>query len=328
MSPPKHKFKSGLPKVPPGKLHPRNRHQGHYDFARLLQTHAALGNFVHINEHGGQSIDFADPAAVLALNRALLQDYYDIRGWDIPPHNLCPPVPGRADYMHYLADLLASCNDGVIPRGKSIRVLDIGTGASCIYPLTGHSEYGWHFVATDINADSLANAQSILGANPELARNISLRLQPDPDLILNGIIHDDEWFDLTLCNPPFHASQVEASAGTQRKWKNLGKQDAKSKLNPVLNFSGQDTELWCAGGEEGFIGRMISESKLYATRCFWFTSLVSKSASLPGIHAALENAGVKEHKTIAMSQGQKKSRFVAWTFLNPAQQAGWRKLRW
>ncbi len=305
-------------------LHPRNRHQGRYDFPRLIQTDESLRHFLSVNAHGDQSIDFADPAAVKALNRALLKDSYGIHGWDIPPQNLCPPVPGRADYVHYLADLMAASNEGVIPKGKFIQVLDIGTGANCIYPLIGHSEYGWRFVATDINANSLSNAQTILDANPALTQQITLRLQPSPDAIFKNIMRDDEWFDLTLCNPPFHASQADASAGTQRKWKNLGKQDS----NPGLNFGGQDAELWCIGGEEGFIQRMINESAQIPTRCFWFTTLVSKSASLPGIYAALKQAGVKQQQTIAMSQGQKQSRFVAWTFLNPTQQAGWRKLRW
>ena len=310
------------------KLHPRNRHQGRYDFQRLIQTDADLANFVGVNAHGELGIDFADPAAVKALNRALLKDSYGIQAWDIPPQNLCPPVPGRADYVHYLADLLAGSNRGVIPNNKLIQVLDIGTGANCIYPLIGQSEYGWRFVATDINAASLENAQAILDANPALAQHITLRLQPSPNAIFSGIVFDDEWFDLTLCNPPFHASLAEASAGTQRKWKNLGKQTAKTTSSPGLNFGGQDEELWCSGGEEGFIQRMISESVQWNARCFWFTTLVSKSASLPGIYAALKRAGVQEHKTITMSQGQKQSRLVAWTFLNQAQQAGWRKVRW
>lgn len=310
--------------APASKLHPRNRHQGRYDFQRLIQADAALAAFVRVNAHGEAGIDFADPAAVKALNRALLQDNYGILGWDIPPQSLCPPVPGRTDYVHYLADLLAADNRGSIP--KTIQALDIGTGASCIYPLIGHSEYDWHFVATDISTASLANAQTILDANPALARHITLRLQPDADAIFRNVIRDDEWFDLTLCNPPFHASRAEASAGTQRKWHNLGKQE--STANPILNFGGEDAELWCAGGEQTFILRMINESAQMPTRCYWFTTLVSKSASLPAIYAALKQAGVQQHKTIAMSQGQKQSRLVAWTFLNPTQQAAWRRLRW
>lgn len=309
-----------------GKLHKRNRHQGRYDFARLLQADPGLANFLSLNAHGEQGIDFADAAAVKSLNRALLQDSYGIQGWDIPEHNLCPPVPGRADYVHYLADLLADSNRGVIPKKKRLQVLDIGTGANLIYPLIACSEYGWQFVAADINPISLANAQGILDANPKLAQQITLRLQPSANAVFKGIVDDDEWFDLSMCNPPFHTSLAEAREGTQRKWQNLGKSTAQSET--ALNFGGQDAELWCPGGELAFIQRMIKESAQIATRCFWFTSLVSKSASLPGIYAALKQAKVQEQKTISMTQGQKQSRLVAWTFLNPAQQAAWAKLRW
>jgi 23S rRNA (adenine1618-N6)-methyltransferase len=308
-------------------LHPRNRHQGRYDFARLMKADEALAALVTINAHGEQSIDFGDAAAVKALNRALLKDSYGIQGWDIPPGYLCPPIPGRADYVHCLADLLADGNRGKVPRGHSIRVLDVGVGANCIYPLIGHSEYGWQFVGSDINPASLANAQAILDANPGLPAAISLRLQASASDIFTGIVGDDDWFDLSLCNPPFHASLKEAGAGTQRKWQNLGKPESGA-ASAGLNFGGQEAELWCAGGEEAFIKRLIRESTQIPTRVFWFSTLVSKSASLPGIHAALKQAGVQDSKTIAMSQGQKQSRLVAWTFLNAAQKTAWAKLRW
>ncbi|HTD03617.1 23S rRNA (adenine(1618)-N(6))-methyltransferase RlmF [Undibacterium sp.] len=310
-----------------GSLHPRNRHQGRYDFARLAAADDELATLVTLNAHGEPSIDFSDAAAVKALNRALLKDSYGISGWDIPPAYLCPPIPGRADYVHCLADLLADSNRKKIPRGKGIQVLDVGVGANCIYPLIGHSEYGWQFVGSDINPASLANAQAILDANPGLSGVISLRLQGSPAAIFKGIVTDDDWFDLSLCNPPFHASLAEAGAGTQRKWQNLGKQEP-GRESAALNFGGQEAELWCAGGEESFIKRMVKESAQIPTRIFWFSTLVSKSASLPGIYAALKQAGVQDSKTVTMNQGQKQSRLVAWTFLNPVQQAAWAKLRW
>lgn len=305
-----------------GKLHPNNRHQGHYDFARLILADVALEPFLRLNVHGELGIDFADPTALKALNRALLKDHYGIVGWDIPTNHLCPPVPGRADYVHYLADLLAFSNLGRQPKKGGVQVLDIGTGANCIYPLLGVCEYAWQFVATDINPSSLANAQTILDANPAIAQKIRLRRQSDADAIFHNIVLDDEWFDLSMCNPPFHASAAEAQQGTRRKWQNLGKETTQ------LNFGGVDAELWCPGGELAFIQRMIKESAMIPSRCFWFTTLVSKSTSLPGIYAALAKAKVVAHKTINMSQGQKQSRLVAWTFLPQAQQTAWRKLRW
>jgi len=307
----KNKPQGGVTAAAKPGLHPRNLHRGRYDFKQLVKANPELAGFVAANAYGDESIDFADPAAVRALNRALLIDSYGVVGWDIPAQYLCPPIPGRADYLHYLADLLAAGNGGVIPRGAQIRVLDIGTGANCIYPLIGTRCYGWRFVASDIDPAAIAGAQAILDANPGLGDAIELRLQPLREAIFAGVIKAGERFDLTLCNPPFHASAAEAIAGTQRKWKNLGK---PATAIPALNFGGQGAELWCKGGEEAFVCRMIEESTQFRDQCSWFTTLVSKSASLPGVYRALKKAGVRVHRTIEMAQGQKKSRFVAWTY--------------
>lgn len=304
-------------------LHPRNLHRGRYDFPQLITASPDLAGFVSANAYGDASIDFANPAAVRALNRALLMDCYGISGWDIPAQYLCPPIPGRADYLHYLADLLAENNSGLVPSGA--RVLDIGTGANGIYPLLGQRCYGWQFVGSDIDPAALANAQRILDANQELSEAIELRLQASSSLIFNGVIQAGEVFDVTLCNPPFHASASDARAGTQRKWKNLGKAAAKK---PLLNFGGQGAELWCDGGEEAFVGRMIAESVEFSGRCLWFTTLISKSASLPGVYRALKKARVQDFRTIEMAQGQKKSRLVAWTFLDAERRRAWGRARW
>ncbi|MDI1308520.1 MAG: 23S rRNA (adenine(1618)-N(6))-methyltransferase RlmF [Methylotenera sp.] len=313
---------SDLPKTG---LHPRNNHRGRYDFDQLIQINATLAPFVKLNEYGEASIDFSNAQAVKALNQALLKQFYAVATWDIPKQYLCPPIPGRADYLHYMADLLSSVNGGVIPQGEFIRGLDIGVGANAIYPLIGNYEYGWHFVGADIDGNALKNAQHIVDANM-LSSMIELRLQTSPKTIFKGIIKQgeglSETFDFTMCNPPFHASLADAQAGTQRKWRGLG----KAKKNPqcsLLNFGGQATELYCEGGEEAFVTGMINESKQFATQCLWFSTLISKAANLPSVYRALKNANALEVKTIEMTQGQKQSRIVAWTFLNAKQQRAW-----
>ena len=310
-----------------GQLHPRNRHQGRYDFAALIDSCPELGEFVILNPYGKQSIDFANPAAVRVFNRALLKQLYGIAHWDIPEGYLCPPVPGRADYLHGLADLLAQDNDGVVPKGAALRALDIGTGANCIYPLLGHCDYGWRFLGSDIDAVALACAQTILQANPGYAEAIELRQQHQRGKVFSELLQPDELFDLSLCNPPFHASADEAASGSRRKWKNLGKLDPKRKL-PELNFGGQSSELWCTGGEASFLKRMIRESAACANQVLWFSSLVSKSGNLPAVYKQLEQLGAKKVHTGAMSQGQKQSRFVAWSFLDDTQRRAWRGQRW
>lgn len=302
-------------------LHPRNKHQGRYDFDSLIQASTSLAKFVQLNAFGDASIDFSNAQAIKALNQALLKQFYAISTWDIPKHYLCPPIPGRADYIHYVADLLSAANSGAIPQGETVRVLDIGVGANTIYPLIGSREYGWHFVGADIDATALKNAQHIVNVNA-LSNAIELRLQNAVVSIFKGIIAQNELFDLTLCNPPFHASLAEAQAGTQRKWRGLGKNKANAQ-SPTLNFGGQANELYCEGGEEAFINTMVNESKQFANQCLWFTALISKASTLPSVYRALKKVNTLEVKTIEMAQGQKQSRIVAWTFLNASQQRAW-----
>jgi len=305
-------------------LHERNLHRERYDFKQLIHDLPELSRFVSINPYGDESIDFANPDAVKMLNKALLKHFYGVSYWDIPANYLCPPIPGRADYIHYLADLLSTVNSGKFLVGKSVSVLDIGTGANCVYPIIGHREYGWSFVGSDIDPVSINSALKIVDNNPSLQGAIECRLQTSSKHIFQGIIQPDERFDVTMCNPPFHASASEAQAGTRRKITNLG---LKKNGNPMLNFGGQNAELWCEGGEEDFVKRMISESVKFQDQCLWFTSLISKKTTLPGVYAALRNVKALDIKTVEMSQGQKISRFLAWTFLNKQQQSEWKKLR-
>lgn len=305
-------------------LHPRNPHRFRYNFAELIKSCPELEHYVKENQYGNESINFADSSAVKMLNTALLKHFYGISYWEIPEKYLCPPIPGRADYIHYIADLLASCNGTMIPAGESIFVLDIGTGANCVYPLIGHHEYGWNFTGTDIDPVSINSAQKIIDLN-NLAGRIDLRIQKSHSEIFRGIIKPEDKFDITICNPPFHASAEDAEAGTFRKLSNL---NSKKITGPILNFGGQNRELWTPGGEEFFIDNMIKESSQFSRNCFWFTTLVSKKTTLPGVYKALKKVKASEVRTIQMAQGQKISRIAAWTFLSKAQQNGWRDSRW
>ena len=312
---------------PPEKtgLHPRNKHRARYDFNELVASCPELRPFVTLNAYNDASVNFFDPQAVKTLNKALLAHFYGIRNWDIPAGYLCPPIPGRADYIHHAADLLAATDQGRIPRGNQITCLDVGTGASCVYPIVGNREYGWSFIGADIDPMSLASARSIMAANPFLEEALELRLQKNPQDIFRGIILPDECIDLTVCNPPFHASLAEAQAGTLRKLNNLHQ---KKTAQPTLNFGGQKAELWCEGGEKRFVIDMIYQSRPFDASCLWFTTLISKQTSLPGVYKALKQAGALEVKTIPMGHGNKISRVVAWTFQSKEQQQKWVQARW
>ncbi|CZF80807.1 23S rRNA (adenine(1618)-N(6))-methyltransferase RlmF [Grimontia marina] len=318
-------------------LHPRNPHRARYDFPALMKGTPELKAFVKKNPFGDLSVDFSNPQAVKTLNKALLQHFYQISFWDIPEGYLCPPIPGRADYLHYLADLLAESNGVEIPKGKAVKGLDIGMGANCVYPMVGHRVYGWQFVGADIDPVSVKSAKLMVEMNPSLKGGIQFRLQKNPDHIFAGMINAKERFDFTMCNPPFHASMAEATKGSERKVKNLAAnarkkgsepfkaQPMKGKGKPMLNFGGQNAELWCPGGEAAFIKRMIEQSADFKTQCLWFTTMVSKKENLPGIYKQLKALKVEDVRTIEMAQGQKVTRIVAWTFLNESARQYWSK---
>lgn len=307
------------------KLHPRNKHINPYDFELLVKASPKLGQYVILNKFGDESIDFFKPKAVKALNTALLKHYYKIENWDIPNNYLCPPIPGRADYIHHIADLLGFCNNGKIPKGNKILVLDIGVGANCVYPIIGNKEYEWSFIGSDIDDISITSAKAILNSNPSLKKNVDLRLQKNNNCFFEGIIKNDEFIDLSICNPPFHSSFEQAQSGTVRKLKNLKQ---KKITSVVQNFGGQNNELWCEGGEIRFIKDMIIESKRFAKSVLWFSSLVSKESNLKSVYASLKSIEAVDVKTINMAQGNKISRIVAWTFLNAGQRSKWAKTKW
>lgn len=295
------------------KLHPRNRHSQGYDFVRLVAETPELEGFVIKSPVGHATIDFKDASAVRMLNRALLKTHYGIDFWDIPAGYLCPPIPGRVDYIHYVADLLADSNSQEIPRGRHVNALDIGTGASLVYPLTGQSEYGWRFTGVDIDAGAIKSARQICEFNK---LEITLRRQEDPENIFRGVIRPKDRFDVTLCNPPFHASLEQANKGNRRKWSNLRK-----GRSTKFNFGGQNAELWYPGGEIKFVARMVEQSAGFADQCLWFTSLVSKKDNLQPLHRILGKAGVADYRVVEMAQGQKTSRFIAWTYMRENQRS-------
>jgi 23S rRNA (adenine1618-N6)-methyltransferase len=298
-------------------LHKRNKHRGRYDFDKLVAALPALAQYVIKNPRGDKSISFDNPKAVTLLNQALLKEHYGIENWQIPEGFLCPPIPGRADYIHRIADLVQ--RDLELKAEHSVRALDIGVGANCIYPIIGTTEYDWSCVGSDVDPVSIKAAQWIVDNNARLKDNIELRLQDNAKQIFKGIIKQGETFTVTTCNPPFHKSLADAQEGTLRKQKNLNINRSKRGVKPAasangLNFGGQKAELWCPGGEEAFVLNMANESQGVASNVVWFSTLISKKENVRPLRKRLELLGACDIVIQEMAQGQKKSRFVAWSF--------------
>lgn len=288
-------------------MHKENIHNTPYNFDDLTTVNKELSSYVVTNSYGNKSIDFSNNQAILELNKAILKHHYRLDDWDIPKGYLCPPIPGRADYIHHISDLLEE--DTI---SSQIKGLDIGVGANCIYPILGSQIYNWKMVGVDIDIVSVTAAQANIDLTFSLKNNIEIRHQENNANIFVGVIKPNEYYHFSMCNPPFHSSEKEATKGTLRKIKNLSTIDTKA-TPLVLNFGGQANELWCNGGEALFIKRMIKQSINYKTQVGWFTSLVSKKDNLPKIFKQLHKLKAI-HKVVEMSQGNKQSRFIAWKF--------------
>lgn len=302
-------------------FHPRNAHRQGYPLSEWLIRFPQLLPFATTNPAGDPTLDFFNPAAVRALNAVILEDSYQLQHFTLPEGYLCPPVPGRADYVHHVADLLAETL-GKIPQGPSFRLLDIGTGASAIYGLLASRLYQWQPVMVDTDQPALLNAQLIWQKNREVLGEGKFLLQPHPHRFLDGIVAKDDFFDVLLCNPPFHGSEEEAQLRADKKFRSLTKDKRQTR---VLNFGGQSAELWYPGGELAFISGLMKESVRYAGQCFWFTTLVSRQSSLPDLYNVLDTVQAQRVRTISMGQGNKRSRVLCWTFFNFKQEKAWRK---
>jgi len=280
-----------------------------YEMDLLSEVHPPLAEHVYTNTYDKKTIDFGKAKAVLALNTALVKHHYKLEYWQIPDGYLCPSIPGRALYMEQLSDLLHDFKKPARKKNNKIKVLDIGTGSSLIYPTIGHSDYGWSFIGTDISKEALGSAQTIIDKNKKLK-------------IFTNIIPEGEYLDAVVCNPPFYGSQEEAKQANTRKQNNL-------KLKSTeRNFSGTANELWCVGGERAFVQQLITESAERPTQVLWYSTLVSQEASIPKYEKRLEQLECKEAVVLDVSVGNKKARALAWTYFKPKQRKAWKTMRW
>ena len=341
-----------------GKPHPRNAFTGVYDMERLIDAHPVLKEYViwtRLGEPCLPTIKFADPDAVRALNSALLIADYNVSpkfSAILPPDVLLPPVPGRADYVHHIADMLQLASPtNTIPYGANIVGIDIGTGASAIYPTLAASIYGWKMIASEIIPTSIKSAKEIVAANGH-AHLIDVRHQGNEKSIFEGILQARELVDFAMCNPPFYPSMEAFQKENARKLKGLAKGGLNKLIQAKLthvqvrsegktsnNFGGLGSELWCEGGEVSFVNRIIKESKQYANRCLWFSSIVSRKKNLKQIEGTLFDLGnhkngskpcqqvVKKVRRIHIGTGHKTSTILLWSFLSDDKQKDWARMR-
>ncbi|KAI1075776.1 hypothetical protein F5B20DRAFT_573228 [Whalleya microplaca] len=278
------------------------------DFAALLERDSHL--------------DFTDPAAVMQLTKTLLKLDFGLQ-IELPADRLCPPVPNRHNYILWLKDLLDSSSpdldvyadaDANHPSGeiepedcRQVAGLDIGTGASVIYPLLGCVQRSsWSFIGTDVDSRSLSYARQNVTLNnlQSRIRIIGTRKTTDPLIPIGE--HDIEALDFVMVNPPFYESEAELLE--------LGRQKSRP---PSSACTGAPVEMVCRGGEVGFVRRMVEESLVLREKVQWYTSMLGKQSSLEVLVDILRDHGITNYAVTAFVQGNKTRRWaLGWSFGN------------
>lgn len=312
-------------------LHHRNIHIDD-DFLLISEKYPEFRKCIKIL-NGNMCINYNNPTALYCISKVLLHHRYNLI-WDMPDNFLIPTVPSRANYVHFISDLLTPehvyntetvsnkgslndtetikfnthqdfCSVELIPRGKQVLGLDIGIGANSIFSLLCNKIYSWNMVGTDISSESLKVSDSII-KNNNLSDCITLLLQENPEDILLGILDRPEIktlnFSFTICNPPYYDS-IE---------------DSEMNVHPNRYRVCKNYEVITQGGESQFILKMYSQSKIFRKRVIWYTSQVSKLKNLKFLRNALGKEIVSnELKSLiftTLKQGKHDKWVIAWSF--------------
>ncbi|KAI0188272.1 hypothetical protein EV127DRAFT_131316 [Xylaria flabelliformis] len=275
------------------------------NFAHLGQKYPEFGALLKDGVH----LDFTNPEAVMALTKTLLKSDFGLE-IKLPSNRLCPPVPNRHNYILWLKDLLDSTSSSYTEQyepEREVTGLDIGTGASLIYPLLGCTQRsGWGFVATDIDAESLASARENARLNGLESRIRIVDRGGSGESLIPLDELNIESIDFVMVNPPFYSSETELL--------DLARQKAQP---PHSACTGAPVEMVCEGGEVKFVGRMIEESLSLGGRVQWYTAMLGKLSSLEALVEILKGHNIDNFAVTTFIQGSKTRRWgLAWSFIS------------
>ncbi|KAK0746869.1 hypothetical protein B0T18DRAFT_412668 [Schizothecium vesticola] len=295
----------------------QNLYSSEPSFRQLAKKDPEFAPF--LNEHG--QLNFSDPSAVMQLTKTLLAKDFGLQ-IELPDDRLCPPVTNRHNYILWLKRLMDTTS--YAPAGRKLCGLDVGTGASCIYPLLGATQRPWCFVATDIDAKSLGYAKRNVQLNGLESRIRVLDRKPEDALVPLGHV-GVERIDFVMMNPPFYTSEDDMLSS------------AKDKARPPHSIcTGAPVEMVCQGGEVAFVGRLLRESLVLRECVQWYTAMVGKATSLEALVEQLRGHKINNFAVTEFVQGSKTRRWaLGWSFgpMRPAEDIArgikasiWRKL--
>ncbi|KAL1132048.1 hypothetical protein AAG570_010006 [Ranatra chinensis] len=270
-------------------MHPKNPYRTPPDFKQLAIKYPEFRKHVQQDLSGKVHLDFKDEGSVKALTNALLDKDFSLMV-ELPDDRLVPTLPLRLNYLLWIEDLLIFCG----LADKKVMGIDIGTGASCIYPLLAARKFDWSMLATEIDKQSVRVAQSNVNRN-SLSDKIKVE-HVDVGSILVGVVDEGKVYDFSMCNPPFFSDRCEVGRGNNAP-------------------SGLEHELVAQGGEIAFITKIIADSAQLGQSVRLYTTMIGHKSHVSSVKREVRAAGARSMVSTELCQGRTIRWVVAWTFM-------------
>ncbi|XP_013083167.2 RNA N6-adenosine-methyltransferase mettl16-like [Biomphalaria glabrata] len=280
-------------------MHQRNRYKNKKpSFLDLALKYPEFRAHTTQDESGKVFLDFKNAEALRALTTCLLKEDFGL-SMELPSDRLVPTLPLRLNYIHWLED--------IVGKEENKWGIDIGTGASCIYPVLAASMNKWHFLATEADDENFVYANKNVSAN-NLQDYINVLQVTSEDILVAPLqsFTQTNKFDFCMCNPPFFADHLEAQAITNTRSAQRPEAGSVSTASPQ--------ECIAQGGEVGFIRHMIEESTVLRDKIRVYTSMVGKKSSLQHLKEDLKHHKVAKYSTTEFCQGKTMRWGIAWTY--------------
>nr|CAG4643884.1 EOG090X04JL [Lepidurus arcticus] len=277
-------------------MHPRNPYKIPPDFRRLALDYPEFRKHAKQSLAGKIILDYKDPDALRALTTCLLQRDFNLL-LDLPPNRLVPTLPLRLNYILWIEDLLS-------PKTESINGIDIGTGASCVYPLLAGRKHGWKMLAIEKDDLNCEYAKKNVEAN-NLGNLIQVS-KSEGEPILVGRLDPQTVYDFSMCNPPFFANEKDAISENKSRKSN--------RHEPHSTPTGSLPETVVEGGEVAFVKTLIEESVQLKDQIRIFTTMLGHKSSVNPVKQALGNTQVASISSTEFCQGNTMRWGIAWTF--------------
>uniref|UniRef100_A0A8D8MEI4 Methyltransferase-like protein 16 n=1 Tax=Cacopsylla melanoneura TaxID=428564 RepID=A0A8D8MEI4_9HEMI len=310
-------------------MHPRNRYVVPPNFKQLAIEYPEFRKHLQQDLSGKLKFNFHDAEALRIFSTTLLHKDFGLTV-DIPPHCLVPTLPLRLNYILWIEDLLQA-NQFEGP----VHGIDIGSGASCVYPLLACHTNSWSMLALECDPVSVDYARRNVQQN-NLQELISVKHTSSSDNShLESYLEPNVSYTFTMCNPPFFASSDDLNweHGREKndsKQLESGKQDIdcdESSLNkrnrsrnrnkrrkpPPNAQTGNKTELIAQGGEVSFVEKMIQDN-IHLRQIKIFTTMLGHKSSFIRVKQFLmEHPLVKQVSSTEFCQGNTMRWGLAWT---------------